>query len=224
MPFTLPTNAKRAIAAAAVMLPLTAPAIAQQQTAPQTLAQAGQAAAASDNPWVKICNTDQQSQKEICLITQELRADTGQFLASVAIREIKGEQRRLLLNSVPVGMLIQPGLQLQVDNNKAIEAKYTICFPNACYAETAFDNDAFIQQMKAGGKLRITALNQQAKPVRFEMTLVGFTAAYDGEGLNPQQLAQQQRALQEELNRKAEAARQRLIEEQRKASDAARAN
>lgn len=211
MPFPLPTNMRRTIAAAAVLLPLTAPAIAQDQT--------GQAPSASENPWVKICNTDPQSKKEICLITQELRTDTGQFLASVAIREVKGEQRRLLLTSVPVGMLIQPGLQLQVDNNDAKKANYTICFPNACYAETALDNDAFIKQMKAGNKLRITMLNQQAKPVPFEMTLIGFTAAYEGKGLNPQQLAEQQKALQEELNRKAQAARDRLIEAQRKASE-----
>ena len=51
----------------------------------------------ADTPWVKLCNTDPQSNKEICIVTQELRTDTGQFLASVAVREIAGEARKTLL-------------------------------------------------------------------------------------------------------------------------------
>ena len=56
----------------------------------------------ADTPWVKICNTDPQSNKEICVVTQELRTDTGQFLASVAVREIAGEARKTLLLAVPL--------------------------------------------------------------------------------------------------------------------------
>ena len=176
---------------------------------------------AAETPWVKICNTDPNSQKKVCLITQELRTDTGQFLASVAIREVEGEQRRRLLVSVPVGMLLQPGMQLQIDAKNPVEAKYSICFPNACYAELPLDGDGFVKELKAGGKLRVTALNQQAKPVPFEMSLVGFTATYDGAGMAPQELQARNEALQQELNRKAEEARRRLIEEQRKATEEA---
>jgi invasion protein IalB len=174
---------------------------------------------AADSPWVKICNTDPSSQQKVCLITQELRTDTGQFLASLAIREVDGEARRRLLASVPVGMLLQPGLQLQIDDKEAVRAQYSICFPNACYAELPLDNDAMIKQMKAGGKLRLTVLNQQAKPVPFEMSLVGFTATYDGAGMAPEELQARNEELQQELNRRAEEARQRLIEEQRKATE-----
>ena len=175
---------------------------------------------AEENAWVKICNTDPQAQKELCLITQELRTNQGQFLASVAIRETPGEGRKTLLASVPVGMLIRPGVQLQIDGGDAQPAPFTICFPNACYAELAID-DAFITKMKAGGKLQVTTLNQQAKPVRFDMTLIGFTSAYDGDGIDPQAIRQRTEDLQRELDRKAQAARDRLVEEQRKALEEA---
>jgi invasion protein IalB len=204
MRFSLKETALALAAGAVTALLATVPAAAQQ---------------AADSPWVKICNTDPSSQQKVCLITQELRTDTGQFLASLAIREVDGEARRRLLASVPVGMLLQPGLQLQIDDKEAVRAQYSICFPNACYAELPLDNDAMIKQMKAGGKLRLTVLNQQAKPVPFEMSLVGFTATYDGAGMAPEELQARNEELQQELNRRAEEARQRLIEEQRKATE-----
>ena len=64
----------------------------------------------STNLWVKFCNTDEETNRELCLISQELRTATGQFLASVALREISDEERKTLILSVPPGMLIQPGL------------------------------------------------------------------------------------------------------------------
>ncbi|MEM8553000.1 MAG: invasion associated locus B family protein [Pseudomonadota bacterium] len=173
-----------------------------------------------ENAWVKICNTDPQAQKPICLITQELRTDAGQFLASVAIRETPGEARKTLITSIPVGMLIQPGVQLQVDGAQPQTARYSICFPNACYAELAIDT-AYIDKMKRGGKLQLTSINQQAKQVRFDLTLIGFTSAYDGDGIDPQALQQKQANLQRELERRAAEARDRLVAEQRRALEAA---
>ncbi|MCF3932570.1 invasion associated locus B family protein [Acuticoccus sp. M5D2P5] len=172
--------------------------------------------ASDDNAWVKICNRDPQANKELCLITQELRTDSGQFLASVAIREAEGEARKSLLASVPVGMLIQPGVQLQIDGNQAQQARYSICFPNACYAELAIDA-AYVNRLKGGGKLQVTTMNQQAKPVRFDLTLMGFTSAYDGSGIDPQALEQKQADLQRQLEERAQAARDRLVAEQRRA-------
>lgn len=184
------------------------------------LSTAASAQAQPDDAWVKVCNTDPNSKKEFCLITQELRTDTGQFLAQAVVREVTGESRKLLHIAVPPGMLIQPGLRVQIDAANPTEAKYTICFPNACIAELVID-DAFIDSMKRGAKLVITTLNQQGKPRPFDMTLSGFTRVYDGEPIKPEELQRKQERLQSELQKRAEEARQRLIEQQRKASEAA---
>lgn len=175
---------------------------------------------APENAWLKICNTDPQANKELCLITQELRTDAGQFLASVAIRETPGEARKALLVSVPVGMVLRPGVQMQIDGGDATKVDYSICFPNACYAELAIDA-GFITRLKGGGKLQLTTYNQQGKAVRFELTLIGFTSAYDGAGLNPEQIAAKQRELQSQLEERAEEARARLVAEQRRAVEEA---
>lgn len=165
--------------------------------------------------WIKICNNDPKSKKDVCIVNQELRTDNGQFLASVAIREISGEQRKVLLIAVPPGMLIQPGLRVQVDNGKQEQAKYSICFPNACYAEMVI-SDATIASYKKGTDLVLTTLNQAAKPVTFPISLKGFTKIYDGPALKPAEIEARQQKLESELQKKAEQARQKLIEEQRK--------
>ncbi|WP_208976412.1 invasion associated locus B family protein [Polycladidibacter hongkongensis] len=182
-----------------------------------SMAVSANAQASADDAWTKICNTDPKSKKEHCLITQELRAATGQVLVQAAVREITGEDRKLLHIAVPPGMLLQQGLLIQVDGNKPAKAPYTICFPNACIAEMVISND-FITGLKRGGKLIVTTLNQQGKARPFEMTLKGFTKVYDGAAIKPEELQAKQERLQAELQARAEAARQKLIEQQRKAS------
>ncbi|MEP0232467.1 invasion associated locus B family protein [Roseibium sp.] len=170
--------------------------------------------AEEESPWVKVCNVDPKVNKEICLITQELRTNTGQFLSSVAIREIDGEARKTLLIAVPTGMLIQPGLRVQIDSGKQTQAKYGICFPNACYSELVID-ESFVNSMKQGGKLVLTTLNQQAKAIPLELTLIGFTKVYDGEPMDVAELQKKQEELQSELQRRADEARQKLIDAQK---------
>ncbi|TYC53853.1 invasion associated locus B family protein [Rhodobacterales bacterium] len=168
-----------------------------------------------ESPWTKACNTNKNTQKEICFISIELRTNTGQFLSNIAIQEVEGEARKKLLVAVPTGVLIQPGLRIQIDDGKPLQAKYSICAPNACYAELAID-DSFINSMKQGGEMRVAPYNQQAKEIVFKMTLIGFTKVYDGEPMNIADLQKRQEELQSELQKRADEARQKLIDAQNK--------
>jgi invasion protein IalB len=213
------------VAAAAVALAFAASAaLAQDAAAPaaapaQPDAPAAAAPAAGgtpDNPWVKLCGEDKNAKKEICFVQRELRTESGQFLASAGVREVKGEARRILLLQTPVGMLIQPGMRVQIDAGKQDAAKYTICFPNACFAELPI-TDQFVASLKKGNDLVLTTLNQQAKAVSFKLSLKGFTAAYDGPAIDTAALQRQQEQLQAELQRKAKEAQQKLIDAQKAA-------
>lgn len=165
--------------------------------------------------WVKLCNTDPASKKELCLTLQELRAETGQFIASATLRQITGDDKVSFIAAVPPGMLIQPGLRVQIDTGKQYPVKYGICYPNACYGELDVDAD-FVAALKRGKQLVLTTLNQQAKGVAFPMTLAGFGKAFDGKGLD----AAGQQARQDDLNKalqaRAEEARKKLIQQQQK--------
>ena len=194
-----------AAAALAVVAPLSA--AAQDASAA--------AAPAPESPWTKLCNTDAATKKELCLVIQELKADTGQFIASATIRQVTGEEKISFIAAVPPGMLLQPGLRAQIDDGKQYEIKYGICFPNACYGELEV-NSAFVDALKGGSKLVITTVTPQAKGVSFPMTLAGFTKAYDGKGLDAAAAKARQDELNKALQLRAEEARKKLIEQQQK--------
>jgi len=165
--------------------------------------------------WVKLCSENPQNKQEVCVTTRERRAATGQLLAAVSLRETEG--KKFLVSAVPPGMLLRPGLQVQVDGGQATKVQYSICFPNLCFAETEV-NDEFIGSMKKGSNLVITTLNQQAKPVNFDLSLSGFTASYEGPAIDPKELQAEQQKLEDELKRKAEEARKQLIERQQQST------
>jgi invasion protein IalB len=191
------------------------PAAALAIVAPLPAAAQNAAAAPVAEPWTKLCNTDAATKKELCLVIQELKADTGQFIASATIRQVTGEEKISFIAAVPPGMLLQPGLRAQIDDGKQYEIKYGICFPNACYGELEV-NAEFVEALKAGSKLTITTVTPQAKGVTFPMTLVGFTKAYDGEGLDAAAAKARQDELNKALQLRAEEARKKLIEQQQK--------
>lgn len=174
---------------------------------------AADAEAGAQATWIKVCGEDPKSKQEVCVVAQEIRAETGQFLSSVAIREIKGDKQKVLSVFVPTIMLLQPGLRVQVDEGKQMPGKYAICFPDRCYAEIPIGDD-FIADMKKGNELTVTTLNQQARGVSFKLTLSGFTKAFDGPPMDTKELEAQQKELQDELQKRAEEARKRLSEEQ----------
>jgi invasion protein IalB len=228
-----------AAATFAVSLALAVPALAQsaqptppaKPAAPAPVDDSGQQPAAAGGPppatgpggqpaWVKLCNTDPASKKELCLTLQELRAETGQFIASATLRQMTGDDKISFIAAVPPGMLIQPGLRVQIDTGKQYPVKYGICYPNACYGELEVDAD-FVGALRKGKQLVLTTLNQQAKGVAFPMTLSGFGKAYDGKGLDAAGQAQRQDDLNKALQARAEEARKKLIQQQQKEGGAA---
>ena len=158
---------------------------------------------ANQDNWVHICTKEPQGDKEICLVTQEVRTEQGQFVASTSVRTIKGEDKKSLLVAVPPGTLLIPGMRVQVDEGKQVPGQYTICLPNACYAELEID-DAFIKQMKAGNNLIISVINNQAKAVGIGLTLSGFTKAIDGAPIDSAELEKRRQILQNSLKERAE--------------------
>jgi invasion protein IalB len=168
-----------------------------------------QRATAVPTPWTKICSKDPQANKEVCLVTQEIRAETGQFLASIAIREVEGDPKKQFIIAVPPGMLLQPGMRVIVDQGQPQAARYAICFPNACYGDAEIGVE-FIDSMKKGQQVTVQTINQIGRTVNFTLVLKDFAKAYDGPPIDPKVVEEQQKKLQEELQKRADEQRRRL--------------
>ena len=171
------------------------------------------------NGWYKVCA--KQEENDICNVQFQSVASTGQVVTAVSLAEIKGAiNRRVFQVTVPTGRLIPAGIKLKVDDKKEVTIPYTFCFQQSCMAEVQLD-DNLIALLKGGSNMVIASTNFQNKPNPVQVTLGGFTAAYDGPPLKRDELEQRQRELQEELRKKAEEQRQKLQEAQEKAKQGA---
>jgi invasion protein IalB len=214
------------IAVAALMLsPLSAfaqdattetPAAEATEAAPAEGSATEEVAAAVDNlasqNWLKVCDPLPDGQKA-CLMRQVVLAN-GQFLGSFLLRDDPGQESRLLaVAAVPLGVLLPFGLTWQIDNAKPVRVPYMLCDTQSCSTQLVI-NEQYINSLKAGNKLTLTAKNRQNQDLAIEINLSGFTATYDSEAaLTFEQLQQQesgQNALEQVLQDRAEQLRQEL--------------
>jgi invasion protein IalB len=186
----------------------------------QAMAQpTGPAAGAATQPappqWIKLCSPDATTKKNLCLVQEEIYADTGQFIASATIRTVQDDPKSQFILGVPPGMLLQPGLHVQIDDGKQAALTYSICFPNTCFADMEMTAD-FLKQIRGGKQVTVLAVNQQAQTISFPISLAGFGKAYDGPGVDPNTPTGQAAvdALSASLKAHADEARQRLIDQQ----------
>ena len=136
-------------------------------------------------------------------MAQDIRAETGQFLASVAVREVESEPKKQFIIAVPPGMQLQPGMRVVIDKNEPLPARYSICFPNACYGDMDIDAK-FVDTMKKGQALTVQAINQVGRTVNFTLVLKDFTKAYEGPPVDPKEVEEQQRKLREGMQKQAD--------------------
>lgn len=201
---------------AAVLALGAVPASAQQQAQPAPAASGDQATGVTQPDWEKVCGKVKDQQE--CHIGRKRLAATGQPIAQFLVIE-RGD-KKLVQIAVPPVALIQPGVQIKIDDGEATGVKYVVCTPGECLALGEIQDD-FIAKLKKGGKLIISMLNPQGKAVGFDISLVGFTATYDGPGLDPAEVQARQQKLEDELKKKADEARQQLLQLQQQQQSSA---
>ncbi len=192
--------------------PKQSPAAQQQQ---QPAAQPPQQQAGTDqpqlmySPWMKVCGKGPDTNnKQVCVITKDGRLENGMPVAVVQLFEPEGEQKVLRV-TVPLGMQLQHGTRVIIDQGQPAQQPYRICFPIGCMSDYPI-TDAEIAQMKKGQTLTIQAINMQGTPISLPLPLNDFAKAYEGPATDPKAFEEQQRKLQEELQKKAEEARKKL--------------
>jgi hypothetical protein len=80
--------------------------------------------------------------------------------------------------------------------------------------------DDLVNSLKKGKTITVQAINMQGTPISLPLPLNDFAKALDGPPTDPKAFEAQQRKLQEELQKKAEAARQKLQGQQGQAQPA----
>jgi len=193
------TAAVVGLAAVASLLPVAGSAMAQQVPA----------------EWFKVCSP--QADNNICNTQYTMIADTRQLITAVNLINVTGKVNQKVLQAVvPTGRVVPAGVQLQIDENKPQTLNYSVCFPDRCIAEAEL-SDALIASMKKGKVLKVTSVNFQRQPNPINVSLSGFTQAYDGPARAQPELAERQQKLDDALKSQADARRQRFEDAQNKA-------
>lgn len=197
------------VAGAAVIWGLALAGSSVAQDAAQPSAQGG---SDLDPGWQKFCSEDPESKKEVCVVTRQLRAATGQPIAAFTLRESEGKFQ--FVAAVPPGMQIRPGMQVEIDGASTQRATFTVCIPEFCFADADLPAD-YVASLKQGNQVTITSVSQNGQPVSFPLSLIGFTKTFDGEAMSIRDRQEAAGELQNELSRRATDARQELIRRQR---------
>ena len=190
--------------------PKATPKAAQPAAAPAQSQAGNEGPPMTYTPWTKVCGKEKQAgAKEVCLTVKEARLGDGQFVASAALIEPAGETRKILRITVPLGMQIAVGTRMLVDKGQAAVGQYIACFPNGCMADFEV-NASFVGQLKSGKTLWLQTINLGGQPASYPLPLEEFAKANEGPATDSKVLESQQKKLEEELQRKAEEARNKL--------------
>jgi invasion protein IalB len=207
--------------------PAAPPAAAQQAAPPPPAAQAQQQAPAAGGqppdqqmpqliyaPWTKFCLKGQDANaKQICFTGKDGRIESGQPVIAAVIIEPEGEPKKILRVTLPLGMQLVHGTRVIVDNNAPAQSPYVICFANGCMSDYEVTPE-MLANLKKGQNLVVQAINANGAPLTLPLPLQettgGFAKAYDGPPTDPKVFEENQKKLQEELQKRAEEARKKL--------------
>jgi invasion protein IalB len=170
----------------------------QEQPNAQPNAQPGQPAQAGEqprlifSPWTKFCLKGQEANaKQVCFTGKDGRVESGMPVVAAVLIEPENDPKKVLRVTLPLGMSLQPGTRVIVDNGQPMTGPYVTCFNNGCMADVAVGPD-FVDGLKKGSLLTVEAKSLSGSATSFLMPLGGFAQAYDGPPTDPKVFAKQQ--------------------------------
>ena len=169
--------------------------------------------------WAKFCAKEPASGKEACATMRDFSTSADQPpMISINLFDVAGEERRKLRFLIlPIGMLLKPGFRVIIDKNEPLEGKYDMCFQNACSAELDIGAKT-VEMLKKGQNMavvmRVPGGDSSGRELTFNIPLKDLGTAFEGKPTDPKVLEQQRQALQQQLQKKAEAQRKALEQQQ----------
>lgn len=161
-------------------------------------------------PWAKYCMKGQDANaKEVCFIGKDGRIESGQTVVAAVIIEPKDEPKKILRVTLPLGMALVQGTRIVVDTNAPQQQPFIACFQNGCMSDYEFTPE-MVATMKKGTNLFVQAIQVNGSPVTLPLPLAEFAKAYDGPPTDPKVFEENQKKLQEELQKRAAEARAKL--------------
>jgi invasion protein IalB len=162
------------------------------------------------SPWTKFCLKGQEANaQQVCFTGKDGRIESGMPVIAAVLIEPEGDAKKVLRVTLPLGMQLPQGTRVIVDQGQPMNAPYIICFTNGCMADYEASAE-LIGKLKKGQGLVVQGINSQGQPISLVLPLTDFGKAYDGPPTDPKVFEEQQKKLQDDLQKRAEEARKKL--------------
>jgi invasion protein IalB len=165
-------------------------------------------------PWTKVCQKDPTGAKEFCRTIRAFgqAADQPPTLA-VAVDTLTGEDKKVVRMQLPEGLLLRPGFRLILEKGEPIDGRYSICASGSCFAESELTG-AQLNVLKKSPIASVVVRNQVGAEVTFNVPMHDFAAALDGPAVDPKKIQEQNKTLQEQLEKRAQQQREQIEKQQ----------
>ena len=183
------------------------PALAQQAAtdapaadaaAPAAGADTAKPAAAKGGPsWFRICEkvpfpdpaakdpkNAKPIEKQVCANQHEsFDPQSGNLLVSVAVRDIEGIEKKVLLVGTPLGFVLPAGIALRFDDEKdpkqLVKLAFDYCLPQGCTSESELQPD-LIDRMSKAKFMWVLAVSLQGVTIPFKISMEDFASSLAG--------------------------------------------
>lgn len=158
--------------------PAPAPAAAEPQPDPNTTL------GEKFGDWQQVCQ--KVSEKDLlCGNVQEVKTKEGKLALWAAFGYFQANTGPVLILRLPYDLIDPPagfrvgnGMQIAIDGSGQISVPVEICAPGGCQLGMILE-DKFVAALKGGNKLNITVPLSTGQTATINLSLKGFTAAYD---------------------------------------------
>jgi invasion protein IalB len=177
----------RAISGLAALLIITSGTAFAQDAKPAETEKKSEAAAEQQLPegveqfqdWIKECETvkgPDGQEIELCQISQTLtNTEINQPMMKVAVGYVPDKTEAVMVVTLPLGVILPPGIQLEVGDGKAARVPINTCLPSGCQAGVQLDKE-FTERLKKGKTLEVSFAAPNGQAVKAPISLSGFTA------------------------------------------------
>ena len=154
------------------------------------------------SPWTKVCPKGQEANaKRICLTGKDGSVESGMPVVAAVLIEPEGDPKKILRITLPLGVALQPGTRVVIDQGQPMMGPYVMCAGNGCMSDFEASGE-LVDNLKKGKGLAVQGVNGGGQVITVVIPLADFAKAYDGPPTDPKVFEDQQRKRFEEFQKR----------------------
>jgi len=171
-------HARTTLAALALLLTV-AGMIAPQIRTQARAAEPAPAVRAQHGDWQIVCKKPTGARHEVCAAVQDVTSENNPNVGLSVHFQRNADGIRSLRVFAPLGILLPPGLGLQIDQAKVGHAPFVRCQVIGCFAQITLD-DALMKKFLNGETAWFIVFQTREAGIGIPVSLKGLAAAMDG--------------------------------------------